>query len=150
VQIRVSSSSAPNAVSAALIKAVVSGEPTTICAVGAAAINQAVKATAVARADLVARGIDLLLAPGFEAITIDGERRVSVVFGVVTAPLGTVGRGAVAPDPLATTVATTPVDAVAVIDLTDGALAANGGQSVIDVRRPRVNQGGVSDGSPLA
>jgi stage V sporulation protein S len=145
VQIRVSSSSTPNAVSAALIKAVLSGEPCSICAVGAAAINQAVKASAVARADLVARGIDLLLAPGFEAITIDGERRVSVVFGVVTSPLvASVTKSA---PPVHAVASREPV---AVIDLTDAALAANGGQPVIDVRRPRVYQGGVSDGSPLA
>jgi stage V sporulation protein S len=151
MQVRVSSSSSPNAVSAALARAVLAGEQCTVSAIGAAAVNQAMKAAAVARVELATHGLALLLAPGFEPVTIDGERRVSLVFAVVTTPLA----AAITPQPAAASSAASSAAAFStraaaarvsstvapdvMIDLTDAAMAANDGQPIIDVRRPRVH-----------
>jgi stage V sporulation protein S len=135
VQLRVSSSSSPNAVSVALIKALVAGEHCTISAIGAAAINQAMKAAAVARGELAKHGLALLLEPGFEPVTIDGERKVSLVFGVVTVAMGAnTSSGVTSPSQGGELSGNSTV-----IDLTDAAMMGNQGRPVIDIRAPTVH-----------
>ncbi len=51
-------------------------------AVGAAAVNQAVKAIAIARGYVAPNGIDLVMIPAFSEITIDGEERTAIKFSV--------------------------------------------------------------------
>ena len=47
-------------------------------AIGAAAVNQAVKAVIIARAHLVQDGLDLCCIPGFAEVSIAGEERTAV------------------------------------------------------------------------
>ena len=49
-------------------------------AIGAGAINQAVKAIAIARGYVAPAGMDLVCIPGFIDITIDGEERTAIKF----------------------------------------------------------------------
>jgi len=49
-------------------------------AVGAGAINQSVKAIAIARGFVAPNGIDLICIPGFVEIEIDGEERTAIKF----------------------------------------------------------------------
>jgi stage V sporulation protein S len=46
--------------------------------VGAGALNQAVKAVAIARGFVVASGIDLVCVPSFAEVEIDGEVRTAI------------------------------------------------------------------------
>ena len=46
--------------------------------VGAGALNQAIKAVAIARGYVAAAGIDLVCIPTFADILIDGERRTAI------------------------------------------------------------------------
>lgn len=46
--------------------------------VGAGALNQAIKAVAIARGYVEAAGIDLVCVPAFADISIDGERRTAI------------------------------------------------------------------------
>jgi stage V sporulation protein S len=46
--------------------------------VGAGALNQAIKAVAIARGYVAASGIDLVCVPTFADILIDGERRTAI------------------------------------------------------------------------
>ena len=46
--------------------------------VGAAALNQAIKAIAIARGFLVPSGIDLMCVPSFSEIEIDGNERTAI------------------------------------------------------------------------
>ncbi len=46
--------------------------------VGAGALNQAIKALAIARGYLAPAGIDLVCVPTFADIEIDGERRTAI------------------------------------------------------------------------
>jgi stage V sporulation protein S len=49
-------------------------------AIGAGAVNQAVKAIAIARGFVAPNGIDLVTIPAFAEIVIDGEERTAIKF----------------------------------------------------------------------
>jgi len=51
-------------------------------AIGAGAVNQAIKAVAVARGYVAPNGINLILIPSFVEITINGEERTAIRFKV--------------------------------------------------------------------
>ena len=51
-------------------------------AIGAGAVNQTVKAIAIARGFVAPGGIDLICIPGFMDIKIDGEERTAIRFRV--------------------------------------------------------------------
>ena len=56
-------------------------------AIGAGAINQAVKAMAIARAYLLPDGVDLLFRPAFLDLSLDEGERTALRFLVLRAPL---------------------------------------------------------------
>ncbi|MFO8060447.1 MAG: stage V sporulation protein S [Bacillota bacterium] len=78
--LRVSSSSKPKAVAGALSAVVRSNGNAELQAVGAGAVNQAVKAIAIARGYVAPNGIDLVAIPAFVEIDIDGEERTAIKF----------------------------------------------------------------------
>ena len=49
-----------------------------IQSIGAGALNQAVKAVAIARGFVAPSGYDLIIIPAFEDIDIDGEERTAI------------------------------------------------------------------------
>ena len=51
-------------------------------AIGASAVNQAIKALAIARGYLVQDGIDLVISPSFNEVEIEGNERTAVRFAV--------------------------------------------------------------------
>ncbi|MFN8439580.1 MAG: stage V sporulation protein S [Caldilineaceae bacterium] len=51
-------------------------------AIGASAVNQAIKALAIARGYLVQDGIDLVVSPSFNEVEIEGNERTAVRFAV--------------------------------------------------------------------
>jgi stage V sporulation protein S len=76
--LKVSSKSNPNAVAGALAGVVRTSGAVEIQVVGAGALNQAIKAVAIARGYLVPSGVDLVCIPTFADISIDGERRTAL------------------------------------------------------------------------
>lgn len=78
--LKVSSKSNPNAVAGALAGAVREKGSAEIQAIGAGAVNQAVKAVAIARGFVAPGGIDLICVPAFTDIQIDGEERTAIKF----------------------------------------------------------------------
>ncbi|NSW76975.1 MAG: stage V sporulation protein S [Candidatus Atribacteria bacterium] len=76
--LKVSSKSNPNAVAGALAGAIGEKGMAEIQAVGAGAVNQAIKAIAIARGYVAPSGIDLVCIPAFTDITIDGEERTAI------------------------------------------------------------------------
>lgn len=76
--LKVSSHSSPNAVAGALAGVIKEHGHAEIQAVGAGAINQAIKAIAIARGFVSPLGIDLVCVPGFTDIEIDGEERTAI------------------------------------------------------------------------
>jgi stage V sporulation protein S len=76
--LKVSSHSNPNAVAGALAGVIREHGHAEIQAIGAGAINQSVKAVAIARGFLSPSGIDLVCVPAFTDIEIDGEERTAI------------------------------------------------------------------------
>lgn len=76
--LKVSSTSNPNAVAGALAGTVRERGSAEIQAVGAGALNQAVKAVAIARGFVAPGGLDLVCIPAFTSITIAGELRTAI------------------------------------------------------------------------
>ncbi|GAW91068.1 stage V sporulation protein S [Calderihabitans maritimus] len=78
--LKVSTRSNPKAVAGALTAAFRNQGSVEIQAVGAGAVNQAVKAIAIARGYLAPNGYDLVMIPAFTEIEIDGEERTAIKF----------------------------------------------------------------------
>ena len=77
--IKVSSKSAPQKVAGAITNLFrESSEAVEMQAVGAGALNQAIKAIAVARGYVAPTGKNLVCTPAFSDITIDGEERTAI------------------------------------------------------------------------
>jgi stage V sporulation protein S len=78
--LKVSAQSKPKSVAGALAAVLRESGAAEIQAVGAGAVNQAVKAIAIARGFVAPNGIDLVTIPGFQEIAIDGEERTAIRF----------------------------------------------------------------------
>ena len=76
--LKVSSKSKPNSVAGALANAFRERAVVEIQAIGAGALNQAIKAIAIARGYVAPTGKDLSCVPAFSDITIDGEERTAI------------------------------------------------------------------------
>lgn len=80
--LKVSSKSSPASVAGAIAGMIKDGSPVEIQAVGAGAVNQAVKAIAISRGFLSPVGIEIACIPSFADIVIDGEYRTAIRFAV--------------------------------------------------------------------
>lgn len=80
--LKVSSKSSPASVAGAIAGMIRDGVPVEIQAVGAGAVNQAVKAIAISRGFLSPVGIEIACIPSFADIVIDGEYRTAIRFAV--------------------------------------------------------------------
>ncbi len=78
--LRVSASSNPKSVAGAMAALLRESGRAEMQAVGAGAINQSVKAIAIARGFVAPNGMDLICIPGFVEIEIDGEERTAIKF----------------------------------------------------------------------
>lgn len=76
--LKVSTKSNPNSVAGALAAIIKEKNIVEIQAVGAGAINQAVKAIAIARGFVAPSGKDIICVPAFTDIIIDGEERTAI------------------------------------------------------------------------
>ena len=80
--LKVSSKSSPNSVAGAVAGVVREYGTVELQVVGAGALNQAIKALAIARGYVADSGIDLVCVPSFADIEIDGERRTAIRLGI--------------------------------------------------------------------
>ena len=76
--LKVSTKSNPNSVAGALAAIIKEKNIVEIQAVGAGAINQAVKAIAIARGFVAPSGRDIVCVPAFTDIELDGEERTAI------------------------------------------------------------------------
>ena len=76
--LKVSTKSNPNSVAGALAAIIKEKNIAEIQAVGAGAINQAVKAIAIARGFIAPSGKDIICIPAFTDILIEGEERTAI------------------------------------------------------------------------
>ncbi len=80
--LKVSSKSNPNKVAGALAGVIREKGRAEIQAIGAGAVNQAIKAVAVARGYLAPSGYDLVCVPAFTDVTVENETRTALKFTV--------------------------------------------------------------------
>jgi stage V sporulation protein S len=80
--LRVSAGSNPQSVASAVAHAIYENRETKLRAVGAGAVNQAIKAIAIARGYTAPRGIDLVCIPGFTSIDSHDGQISAVVIAV--------------------------------------------------------------------
>ena len=76
--LKVSSRSNPNSVAGALAGVVRQSGVVEVQVIGAGALNQAIKAIAIARGYVAPSGIELVCIPTFQDIEIDGEGRTAI------------------------------------------------------------------------
>jgi stage V sporulation protein S len=76
--IKVSSRSRSTAVAGAIAGVVREGKKAEAQAIGAGAVNQAVKAVAIARGYLALDGINVICIPAFIEVEIDGQERTAM------------------------------------------------------------------------
>ena len=81
--LKVSSKSRPKSVAGALATVVERDKKVELLAIGAGAVNQAVKAIAIARGFVAPRGMDLVTVVAFATIEIDGNERTCIKFLVI-------------------------------------------------------------------
>lgn len=82
--LKVSSKSNPNSVAGALANVFRSNDEAEIQAIGAGALNQAIKGIAIARGFVAPSGKNLICIPAFTDIVIDGEERTAIKLIVET------------------------------------------------------------------
>jgi stage V sporulation protein S len=80
--LKVSSKSSPSSIAGAIAGMVKDGVPVELQSIGAGAVNQAVKAIAIARGFLIPVGIDVVCIPAFSDIVIEGVTRTAIRFCV--------------------------------------------------------------------
>jgi stage V sporulation protein S len=76
--LKVSARSSPNAVAGALCAVVRAAGAVEVQVVGAGALNQAIKAIAIARGFLAEPGLDLSCRPSFAEVSIGGQPRTAI------------------------------------------------------------------------
>ncbi|MCR6515746.1 MAG: stage V sporulation protein S [Clostridium sp.] len=76
--LKVSTKSNPNSVAGAIAAIIKEKNGVEIQAIGAGAINQAVKSIAIARGFVAPSGKDIICIPAFTDIQIDGEERTAI------------------------------------------------------------------------
>lgn len=76
--LKVSAKSAPNSVAGAIAGVIRERGSVEIQAIGAGAVNQAIKSIAIARGYLAPTGMDLVCVPAFANVEIDGSEKTAI------------------------------------------------------------------------
>ena len=76
--VKVSARSVPKAVAGAIAGLVKESNKAEMQAIGAGALNQAIKAVAIARGFVAPAGVDLVCIPAFADVEVEGEGRTGI------------------------------------------------------------------------
>ncbi|WP_315166649.1 stage V sporulation protein S [Metaclostridioides mangenotii] len=76
--LKVSTKSNPNSLAGALASVIRRDGVAEVQAIGAGALNQSIKAVAIARGFLAPSGVDLVCIPAFTEIEIDGNKKTAI------------------------------------------------------------------------
>ena len=80
--LKISAKSSPNSIAGAIAGLVKENGRAEMQAIGAGAINQAVKAVAIARGFVAPTGVELVCSPAFTDVVIDNEGKTGIKFVV--------------------------------------------------------------------
>ncbi len=81
--LRVKSSSSATSLAAAISYGISDSKPVVLRAIGAGAVNQAVKAMAIARSYVAQRGLDLSFRPGFVTVDMPDQEVTAMRFKII-------------------------------------------------------------------
>ena len=76
--LKISSKSNPNSIAGAIAGLVKESDKAEMQAIGAGALNQAIKALAIARGFLTPSGIEICITPSFKEILIEGKTKTAI------------------------------------------------------------------------
>lgn len=76
--LKVAANSNPNSLAGALTQVIDNYGRAEMQSIGAGALNQAIKAIAIARGFVAPRGIDLICIPAFSDVSIQGNERTAI------------------------------------------------------------------------
>ena len=91
--LKISSKSNPNSVAGAIAGLVKESNRAEMQAIGAGALNQAVKAVAIARGFVAPSGVDLVCIPAFAEVEVEGEDRTGIKVIIADDPKSCVAVG---------------------------------------------------------
>lgn len=77
---KISSKSNPNSVAGAIAGGLQENKRVELQAIGAGAVNQSMKAIAIARSFVAASGVDLLCIPAFCTVIVENEEKTGMKF----------------------------------------------------------------------
>jgi len=80
--LKVSAKSSPNGVAGAIAGLIKENGKVEMQAIGAGAINQAVKAVAIARGFMIPTGVDITCTPCFTEVMIDDSEKTGIRFSI--------------------------------------------------------------------
>ncbi len=80
--LKVAGQTDPISLAGAIASTIEENDKAELMAIGAAAINQTVKAIAIARGLMAPNGFDLVFTPGFKDIDVKGSERTAIRFVV--------------------------------------------------------------------
>lgn len=78
--LKISTNSNPNSIAGAIAGTIKDFRKVELQAIGAGAVNQAVKAIAIARGYVAPTGIDLICIPAFAEVQVESEDRTGIKF----------------------------------------------------------------------
>lgn len=78
VELRVAGGSNPSKIAGAIVRFMEEGNEVRLVAMGAGAVNQGVKAIAIARGMAAPAGIDLYMVPGFTDEMVSGVKKTAI------------------------------------------------------------------------
>ena len=78
--LKISSKSNPNSVAGAIAGGLQENKRVELQAIGAGAVNQSMKAIAIARSFVAASGVDLLCIPAFCTVIVENEEKTGMKF----------------------------------------------------------------------
>lgn len=78
--LKISSKSNPNSVAGAIAAGLQENKRVELQAIGAGAVNQSMKAIAIARSFVAASGVDLLCIPAFCTVIVENEEKTGMKF----------------------------------------------------------------------
>lgn len=81
--LKVSARSPVSSLASAMSHAVYDGKQVSLRAIGAASVNQAMKATAIARGYVASKGLSISVVPGFTTVTMDDGEVTAMIFHIV-------------------------------------------------------------------
>lgn len=81
--LKVAATSNPKSVAGSIVNNIREKKDVEVIVMGSAAVNQAIKAIAIARDYIGSEGLDLLIRPSFTHIELEGERKSAIILTIV-------------------------------------------------------------------